>query len=98
MLGSPFCGDVVDGPKGQGHDCAGQADDVVGHREVGRGEAHQQRLGVQPQEAGAPGHLESVNNRPEMGRVVLKGKINHNTCNKIQGNLRLLLQRYEKKN
>lgn len=42
--------EVVEGTVAHGHHRAREADDVVGHAEVRRGQAHQQRLRVQPHE------------------------------------------------
>lgn len=40
--------EVVEGAVAHGHHGAREADDVVGHTEVRRGQAHQQRLRVEP--------------------------------------------------
>ena len=44
---SYFSRDVVQGTEGQGHDSAGQTNDVVRHREVWRWQVDEQRLRVQ---------------------------------------------------
>lgn len=50
---------VVEGAVAHGHHSAGEADDVVGHAEVRRGQAHQQWLSVESdEEAGAVRHWE----------------------------------------
>ena len=52
--------EVVEGAVAHGHHCAREADDVVGHAEVRRGQAHQQWLRVEPHEvAGAVGGWEA---------------------------------------
>lgn len=49
----------VEGAIAHGHHCAGEADDVVGHAEVRRRQAHQQRLCVEPHKvAGTVRHRE----------------------------------------
>ena len=43
------CGEVEDGAKRYGDDCADEADDIVRHGEVGGWEGHQEGFRVQPQ-------------------------------------------------
>lgn len=50
--------------EGESHDCAGQADNVVRHREVRCWQADQERFGVQAHEARAILHLQFVEQGP----------------------------------
>lgn len=42
--------EIVEGAIAHGHHCAREADDIVGHAEVRRGQIHQQRLRVEAHE------------------------------------------------